>query len=138
MAPPGGVLISEQTYRHIEGHFNCEDLGAIQVKGKSQPVHVYQATAVRKRSGLLDEAEGRSLAQLVGRDRELHFLEGLLERAKLGQGQVASVVGEPGMGKTRLVYELKKALAGRGCGIPGRGLFSHLVGSSPTCLSSTC
>src|SRR5262245_48261119 len=111
MAPPGGVLISEQTYRRIEGYFNCQDLGAIQVKGRSQPVHIYQATGVRKRSGLLDEAEGRYLARLVGRDRELHFLQGLLERAKRGQGQVASVVGEPGMGKTRLFYEIKKSLA---------------------------
>ena len=74
MAPPGGVLISEQTYRHIEEYFNCQDLGAIQVKGSSQPVHVYQATGIRKRGSLLDEAEGRYLARLVGRDRELHFL----------------------------------------------------------------
>ena len=66
MAPPGGVLISEQTYRHIEAYFNCQDLGAIQVKGRSQPVHVYQATGVRTRRGLLDEAEGRYLARLVG------------------------------------------------------------------------
>src|SRR5207245_7812555 len=61
MAPLGGVLISEQTYRHIEGYFNCQDLGALQVKGKSQPVHIYQATGLRKWSGLLDGAEGRSL-----------------------------------------------------------------------------
>ena len=131
-----GVLISEQTYRHIEGHFDCQDLGVIQVKGRSQPVHIYQVTGVRKRRGLLDEAAGRYLARLVGRDRELHFLQGLLERAKRGQGQVASVVGEPGMGKTRLVYELKKALAGEDVAFLAGGV-SPMAGSSPTCLSST-
>ena len=122
MAPLGGVLISEQTYRHIEGHFNCQDLGAIQVKGRSQPVHIYQATGVRKWRGLLDEAEGRYLARLVGRDRELYFLQGLLERAKRGQGQVASVLSEPGMGKNQTGLRAQEGPRRRGCGIPGRGL----------------
>jgi class 3 adenylate cyclase len=66
LAPPGGVLISEQAYRHIEGYFNCQDLGATQVKGRSQPVHIYQATGVRKWRGPLDEGEGRYLTPLGG------------------------------------------------------------------------
>jgi class 3 adenylate cyclase len=106
MAPPGGVLLSEKTYRHIEEYFHCQDLGAVQVKGRSQPVHLYQALGVRKWRGPLDEGEGRYLTRLVGRNRELHFLQGLLERAKRGQGQVASVVGEPGMGKTHIPADL--------------------------------
>src|SRR5262249_4440020 len=125
MAPLGGVLIGEQTYRRIEGHFDCQDLGAVQVKGRYQPIHVYQATGVRKRTGLLGEAEGRCPTRLVGRDRELYFLQGLLERAKRGQGQVASVVGEPGMGKTRLVYELKKSLAGEDVAFLAGGCLSY-------------
>jgi class 3 adenylate cyclase len=74
MAAPGGILISEQTYRPVAGDFDFENLGETQVKGRSKPVHVYQPKAARARRGSVDIAEGPYLTRFQGRDRELQRL----------------------------------------------------------------
>ena len=99
MAAPGGILIGEQTYRLVEGDFDFENLGEAQVKGRSQPVHIYQPMGARARRGSVEIAEGPYLTRFQGRDHELQLLKALLERARRGHGQVVSVVGEAGTGK---------------------------------------
>jgi class 3 adenylate cyclase len=110
-AQPGDVLISSMTQRFVATTFDFEDLGDVQVKGKSEPVHLYrvvglQATPGRKR-GL--EAVGLS-SPLVGRNAELTTLTDLFGVVRAGRGRLAVILGEPGLGKSRLLAELKAAI----------------------------
>src|SRR5438477_1691608 len=125
MAPPGGILIGEQTYRLVEGDFYIENLGEAQVKGKSKPVHIYQPKAARAHRDYVDIAEAPYLTRFQGRDHELQLLKAILERVRRGHGQVVSVVGEAGTGKTRLVHEFKACPELEGVGCLGAGGTSY-------------
>jgi class 3 adenylate cyclase/tetratricopeptide (TPR) repeat protein len=106
MAMPGSTLLTAETLRLVEGLVQVTALGPLPVKGLAAPVEVYElvgATAVRRR---LQATVGRGLTRFVGRQTELEALRQALERAGRGQGQLVAVVGEPGVGKSRLVYEL--------------------------------
>jgi len=105
---PGCVLVSEATHRLIARYFVTEDRGELQVKGIAQPVRTFAVTGARTQRTRFDAAVERGLSPLVGRDRELAFLEECCERARAGRGQVVSLVGEAGSGKSRLVYELRR------------------------------
>ena len=111
LAEPGSVYLSEDTYRQAGDYFDCEPLGALVVKGKSAPVVAYRAVrekaAVRTR--LQAQAE-RGLTPFVGRAQELSVLRGPFDQAKLGRGQVVFVTGEAGLGKSRLLFEFRRAL----------------------------
>jgi tetratricopeptide (TPR) repeat protein len=78
----------------------------MQVKGLSEPVEVYELTGVGAARSRLQSAAVRGLTKFVGRDAELETLRQTLERAAAGRGQVVALVGEPGVGKSRLVWEL--------------------------------
>jgi class 3 adenylate cyclase/tetratricopeptide (TPR) repeat protein len=102
-ASAGAVLITGATHRLISGLFVVEGPGAQQLKGVASPVELYQVirpTGVRGRL-----AAARALTPFVGRDEELRLLLSRWERAREGDGQVALVVGEAGIGKSRLVAE---------------------------------
>jgi class 3 adenylate cyclase/tetratricopeptide (TPR) repeat protein len=105
-ADPGTVLVSEQTYRLAKEFFEFEPLGKIQVKGKEQPVAAYRlrdkAYKARARS------ERAIYSDMVGRDQELARLELQVLKAVNGEGSVVNVIGEAGIGKSRLLAELKK------------------------------
>ena len=111
-AEPGQVLITANTYRFVRDAFDVEDLGEINVKGKAEPVHAYRVIGLKavrgRRRGL--EAVGLS-SPLVGRSAELETLVSLFSVVKAGRGRVAAVVGEPGIGKSRLLSEFKAATA---------------------------
>jgi class 3 adenylate cyclase/tetratricopeptide (TPR) repeat protein len=105
MAMPGSTLLTAETLRLVEGLVQVTALGPLPVKGLVKPVEVYElvgATAVRRR---LQATAARGLTRFVGRQTELEALRQALERAGRGQGQLVAVVGEPGVGKSRLVYE---------------------------------
>jgi class 3 adenylate cyclase/predicted ATPase len=114
LAAPGSILVSEPTYRLTEGYFEFRSLGAAQVKGVSRPVPIYEVLGVGPLRTRLQVSASRGLVRFVGRQRELEQLRRALELAQEGRGQVVAVVGEPGVGKSRLCYEFKH-LAQRSC-----------------------
>jgi class 3 adenylate cyclase/tetratricopeptide (TPR) repeat protein len=105
LAIPGSVLLTAATLRLVEGLVQVKALGQFSVKGVTAPVEVFElvgASAIRRR---LQARAAQGLTRFVGRQQELLALQQALERAGTGHGQVVAVVGEPGVGKSRLVYE---------------------------------
>jgi class 3 adenylate cyclase len=106
LATSGSILLTAATLRLAEGFIQVKALGPVPVKGLAEPVEVFElvgATAIRRR---LQAAVGRGLTRFVGRATELSALQHAMERARAGHGQVVAVMGEAGVGKSRLVYEL--------------------------------
>jgi len=110
LAQPGTVYVTEETFKITEGLFRFEALGERQVKGKEAPVTAYRVIASSRRTRFDVSAE-RGLTPFLGRERELELLLDGFERAKSGRGQAFSVMGEAGVGKSRLLYEFRKAIA---------------------------
>ncbi|MDP8930687.1 MAG: AAA family ATPase [Actinomycetota bacterium] len=102
-ARPGRVLVTAETYRHVASVVEVLDLGPIVVKGKEAPVHAYEVVDLR--ADVLSRASSDS--PLVGRADELAHLEEALAAVVAGRGRTALVLGEPGIGKSRLVQELQ-------------------------------
>jgi adenylate cyclase len=98
-AEPGELLVAASTWRQVRERFDAEPLGPLDVKGKAQPVEAYRLTA-RRAPGV------RRLSPFVGRREELALLELLWGSVRKGNTHVVSIVGEPGVGKSRLLAEL--------------------------------
>jgi class 3 adenylate cyclase len=112
-AEPGAILISETTYRLVQDDVQADSLAPISVKGKTKPVPSYRVLAyIPKRSPLRGLGE-RALSEFVGRERDVVQLRSLLAEVQEGRGQVVGIVGEPGVGKSRLLYEFRQSLAGK-------------------------
>src|SRR5712692_8222462 len=105
MAMPGSILVTAEVLRLAEGHVQVRPLGPVPVKGLSAPVEVYEVVGVGPLRTRLQAAAARGLTRLVGRDAELDALRQALAQAGAGRGQVVALVGEAGVGKSRLVYE---------------------------------
>ena len=106
LATPGTILFTTATLRLVEGLVRVNPLGPMPVKGLTEPVEAYEllgASALRRR---LQAAAARGLTRFVGRQPELDTLAQALEQARTGHGQVVALVGEAGVGKSRLVYEV--------------------------------
>jgi class 3 adenylate cyclase len=120
-AQTGTILITDTTRRLTGDAFELENLGAIEVKGKTEPVHAFRVigrkAAPAARRGLV--AVGLD-SPMVGRDEPLRQLEALFEVVRAGRGQVAFLVGEPGIGKSRLLAELQARVTTVGPGAEGR------------------
>jgi len=112
VAPVGGIVISEDTRRLVEGYFELRDLGPTEVKGISEAINVYEVVSVGALRGHFEMAERRGLTKFVGREREVAELKRALELARGGHGQIVAAVAEAGTGKSRLVYEFKALLPG--------------------------
>ena len=105
LATPGSIRLTAATLRLVEGLVQVNALGRFPVRGLPEPVEVFElvgASAVRRR---LQAAAARGLTRFVGRQQELAALQQALEQAGAGHGQIVAVVGEAGVGKSRLVYE---------------------------------
>lgn len=113
MAMPGSVLVSDATEHLISSYFEFEDLGAVGVKGKADPVHVYRVVAARSVAGRIEAAVAEGLTPLVGRTRELATLTGAFEATREGRGQIVFLVGEAGIGKSRLLHEFRGMVDGQ-------------------------
>ncbi len=110
-AQPGTTYITEDTFKLTEGLFRFEALGEKEIKGKKEPIKVYRAIAPSSSRTRFDVSAERGLTPFVGRERELELLLDGFERAKGGRGQAFSIVSEAGIGKSRLLYEFRKAIA---------------------------
>src|SRR5919197_1301526 len=113
MAQPGSVVISAATHQHVAGFFELRDLGEVLVKGRA-PVRAFEVLRPSGSRTRFDIAVERGLTPLVGRERELATLRERFSEVKAGRGQVVGIAGEAGMGKSRLVLELRRALAQAG------------------------
>ena len=111
LAAPDSVVISAATYRLIAGYFDCRELGFHTLKGISQPMAVYHVLHESGARTRLDVAARRGLPPMQGRDDELATLADRWAQARAGQGGVALVAGEPGIGKSRLIWALQQHVA---------------------------
>src|SRR5215475_6581800 len=105
LATPGSIRLTAETLRLAEGLVQVTALGPVPVKGLAEPVEVFElvgASGLRRR---LQVATARGLTRFVGRQAELAVLHQALAQAEAGHGQVVAMVGEAGVGKSRLVYE---------------------------------
>jgi class 3 adenylate cyclase/tetratricopeptide (TPR) repeat protein len=105
-AMPGSSLLASDTLRLVEGYVRVTALGPMRIKGLGEPVEVYELVGAGTARSRLQAAAARGLTKFVGRDAELDTLRRTLEKAGAGHGQVVALIGEPGVGKSRLVWEV--------------------------------
>jgi class 3 adenylate cyclase/DNA-binding winged helix-turn-helix (wHTH) protein/tetratricopeptide (TPR) repeat protein len=115
LAAPGSILATAGTLRLAAGYVQVRSLGAVTVKDLGEPVEAYEVTEKGEVRSRLQVAAACGFSRFVGRDAELAQLRRALAQARLSQGQVAAIVGEPGMGKSRLVLELIRSARAEGC-----------------------
>ncbi len=114
IAVPGSIVVSEHTHKLTEGYFAFKALGATPIKGLPAPVAVFEVLGPGPLRTRLQVAASRGLARFVGRTRELAQLREARAQAQARHGQIVGVVGEPGVGKSRLYLEFKQS-APRDC-----------------------
>ena len=107
LANPGSIVISEYTRKLTEGYFELKSLGAAEIKGVEAPLNVYEVLGAGPLRTRLQISARRGLTRFVGRQSELDQMQRALEEAKAGHSQIVGVMGEPGLGKSRLFYEFK-------------------------------
>ncbi len=107
LAPAGGVVVGELTYRATHTAIEYEELDSVSVKGKDEPISIWRAVAARSRFGV--DVEQGTRTPLIGREHELSLLKDLYRRAMSEQNpQLVTLSGEPGVGKTRLTWEFQR------------------------------
>ncbi|MGZ4172829.1 MAG: AAA family ATPase, partial [Solirubrobacteraceae bacterium] len=111
LTAPDSVVISAAAYRLIAGYFDCRELGVHAIRGISRPMAIYQVLHESGARTRLDVAARRGLPPMQGRDDELATLADRWVQARAGQGGVALVAGEPGIGKSRLIWALQQQVA---------------------------
>jgi hypothetical protein len=109
---PGQVTISEETYRLIRKSFECRPLGTVSLKGKTDPIQTFEVVGLWKEGGSPRETES-SRTPFIGREEELKQLLEMFARARKERTQVVSLIGEAGIGKSRLVHAFRERIADR-------------------------
>jgi class 3 adenylate cyclase len=107
LAEPGAVVVTARVQRQVAGMFFAEERGSHELKGVPEPVTLFRITRV---SGGIRRSGQRNLTPLVGRDEEIAMLMRRWERARQGEGQLVLIIGEPGLGKSRLIEEFHTRL----------------------------
>jgi class 3 adenylate cyclase/tetratricopeptide (TPR) repeat protein len=105
LATPGTARLTAETLRLTEGYVEVRSLGPIPVKGLLDPIEIFELTGAGQARTRLQAAALRGLTRFVGRDAEVEHLRRVLGQAGTGHGQVVAIVGEAGVGKSRLTYE---------------------------------
>ena len=109
MARPGTALLTAQTLRLVEGRMEVMPVGALPVKGMAEPVEAYELKGVTGARSRLEAVASPGLTPFIGRDAEMAALTEAADRAAAGRGQVVAVLGEPGVGKSRLILEFTRS-----------------------------
>jgi len=121
-AERGRILISESTERLTSGYFHMRALGELHVKGKAEPIRAFEVIGAKEARTRLDLSAERGLTPYIGRERELQLLQQCFEKAKGSQGQMVFVVGDAGIGKSRLLHEFRQRLGDEATWTEGRCL----------------
>jgi len=109
LAEPGGILISPTTYEFAAGYVEVKPLGPVPVKGMPDPVEVYELTGAGTARSRLQATASRGLTPFVGRDPEFAQIVRAQQQASAGHGQIVAIVGEAGVGKSRLFHEFTRS-----------------------------
>ena len=107
LANPGPILATAHTYKLTDGYFDFRPLGETQIKGVESPLEVYEVLGAGPLRTRLQVSARRGLTRFVGRRGEMEQPKQALGQAQAGRGQIVGVMGEPGLGKSRLFYEFK-------------------------------
>jgi class 3 adenylate cyclase/tetratricopeptide (TPR) repeat protein len=109
-AQPGGVLASQHIYKQAKEFFEFEPLGEIRVKGREEPVEGYRLIKPTEVETRIGASAAKGLTRFVGRGHEIQTLKDAFEKVQSGEGQVVGIVGEAGVGKSRLLLEFRNLL----------------------------
>jgi len=115
IAAPGSILMTATALRLVEGYFDVKPLGPVPIKGMSAPVEVFELVGAVPARSRLQAASRRGFTQFIGRASELLLLQEVATEAATGRGQVVALVGEAGVGKSRLLHEFVHSRAAQGC-----------------------
>ena len=113
IAEPGKVYLTANTAAEVQGYFAVADLGEMEIKGAGA-IHVYELQGLGQMRTRIDISRSRGFSRFVGRSDEMHLLESALARAREGNAQVIGIVGDAGLGKSRLCYEFLERCRARG------------------------
>ena len=109
-AAPGQIVMSEATHRLVAGYCTTRSLGELALKGKTEPMHAWEVLTAQETRTRLEVEAARGLTTFVGRDRELRLLQECFAQCREGHGQIVFLVGEAGLGKSRLLLEFRHRL----------------------------
>jgi class 3 adenylate cyclase len=112
VAVAGQVICTEASHQIFRGRFECATLGRQKVRGVSQPIELFRVERIAVPGSLLEVVAPAELSPLTGRDHEISLLKDRWEQAQEGIGQVVLLIGEPGLGKSRLVHTMKQHVLG--------------------------
>src|SRR5262249_36893052 len=107
LAVPGSIVISESVRKLVEGYFALKPLGPARIKGIGEPLEIYEVIGLGRLRTRFQRAAARGYTKFAGRQREMETMKHAAELAKSGHGQIVAVVGEAGVGKSRLFHEFK-------------------------------
>ena len=125
LAPPGSILLPAATFHLVQGLVQVNALGAIAVRGLADPVEVFELIGAAAVQPWFRVAVAQGFTRFVGRHLEMQALDAALERAGGGHGQLVAVSGEPGIGKSRLLYEFSSGLLTEGWRVLETGAVSY-------------
>lgn len=114
LAEPGAVVISADAHKLVDGFFDCRDLGRHLLKGLDEPMEVFQVLGEAEAKTRLDVLTPKGLMKMVGREDEFRVLHEAWQKTKQGAGGIVQIVGEAGIGKSRLTKELQTLVANEG------------------------
>jgi class 3 adenylate cyclase/tetratricopeptide (TPR) repeat protein len=131
-AGPGRVVISEATHRLVEGYVHTRPLGSLSLRGRTAPIRAWEVISPRRPRTRLEVEAERGLTRFVGRERELRLLFECFEKVQAGHGQMVFIVGEAGLGKSRLLLEFRERLGTQVTWLEGHAMpFSQSIAFYP-------
>jgi class 3 adenylate cyclase/tetratricopeptide (TPR) repeat protein len=125
LAIPGTILMASQTFRLTQGYLETKALGSMVVKGLTAPVETYELVGANTEASRLRVAAARGFTRFVGRGSEISQLRWARDQAQAGHGQVLAIVGEPGVGKSRLIHEFVRSQLKPDCRVFEIGAVSY-------------